>query len=450
MNVGLTIKENKNNQRILLIDDEFQMAEDVSTSYDDFDGMMFISESGDLVERQFLYLNPLTEGKFYLKPFFCNPKIADTFLLKRAADGQTIDIDDSIVSTKIEDIKLRIKDLNIEIKSDVKLKGERAILISIFRLFLSRGVIPDSVLQEGSMLGYCVYIYEFCMRKNLFSLQTVLLIYREYFKSRYLQNLDIIDVTQYCKYCNHTHIIYTEICPKCGSCDIELNNMMHHYPCANISEETSYMVKGDLICPKCQKHLHHIGVDYDRPAGIYNCGNCNASFSRSDMRGTCVSCRKILSLEELRVYKIYSLKFSSLGKEKLARWKIYTSDEDVSVSAGFLSINSFIQYLTNDIEIYNLSNKNSGLTTIRIQGVPIAAVGELSKFIFDNIPNAKCTFKDNYIYILLSYTDEEAINGYAKLLDERVKRMGIEEYIGVDFSNYTTIITASDYLKKIL
>ena len=449
MNKGLYIEENKNNQRILLIDDNFQMSENISITYDQFDGMMFLSENGDLVERQFLNLNPLTESISYLKPFFCNPKIADSFLLKYAADGQTSNIDDSIVITKIDDVKDRIKELNIEIKHDEEIKGEREILISIFRFFLSRGAIPDAVLQEGSILGYCVYIYEFCMRKNLFSLQTVLLIYREYFKNRYLQHTNIIDVTQYCKYCNHTHIIYTEICPKCGSCDIELNNMMHHYPCANISEETSYMVKGDLICPKCQKHLHHIGVDYDRPAGIYNCGNCNASFSRSDMRGTCVSCRKILSLEELRVYKIYALKFSALGKEKVARWKIYQSDEDISVSAGLLSINSFIQYLSNDIEIYNLSNTNKGLTTIRVQGVPTTIVRELSKFIFDNIANAHCTFKNNFIYILLSYTNEESINSYAKLLDEYVKAMDIEGYIGVDYSNYVTTITTDDYLKKI-
>lgn len=72
-------------------------------------------------------------------------------------------------------------------------------------------------------------------------------------------------VTHVCPKCYDKGMIYQETCPKCGSVDVEEHNMIHHFRCANISPERTYVKDGKLICPKCLKELHHIGVDYDRP-----------------------------------------------------------------------------------------------------------------------------------------------------------------------------------------
>ena len=31
---------------------------------------------------------------------------------------------------------------------------------------------------------------------------------------------------------------------------------------------------GDLVCPKCNRQLRHIGVDYEKPSKLFTCFNC--------------------------------------------------------------------------------------------------------------------------------------------------------------------------------
>ena len=52
-----------------------------------------------------------------------------------------------------------------------------------------------------------------------------------------------------CPKCNHSHLLYTECCPKCGSSNLKIQNIIHHFSCANVSAARSYYVGGILICP---------------------------------------------------------------------------------------------------------------------------------------------------------------------------------------------------------
>lgn len=446
---GLNIIVNAKEQRILLIDKDFQPTMHYEIKYDEFEAMMFLSENGGLVATQFLYLNPLLENAFYLKPFFLSQKIASMPFLRDAADGLSADGNEPAVMNKIEEIGKRIKDLNIEIKNEELKKDEKSLLTSIFRFFLSRGDIPKPTLMKGSTLGYTIPIYDFYLEHNRISFKSIISIYKEYIGSKYIEYVDTVDVVQYCKYCNHTHIIYTETCPKCGSCKIKLQNMLHHFVCANISVEASYMVKDHLICPKCQKELHHIGVDYDRPTSVYKCDDCNASFTQANIRGTCVTCKKVSTLNELRRVTIPSLKFSQLGIQKITQWGIYSAEHNGSVCEGFLSYRTFVEYVTNETRKHNISPENNKLTTIRIKGIPLSKVEELSLFIFGNIRHSQCTFKDEYVYVGIVYFDENYIDDSAKLLEKRVKEMDIESYNGVDYVNYSAEISPEDYLRKL-
>ena len=58
-----------------------------------------------------------------------------------------------------------------------------------------------------------------------------------------------------CPKCNHSHLLYTECCPKCGSSNLQIQNIIHHFSCANVSPESTYNVGGMLVCPKCHKKL---------------------------------------------------------------------------------------------------------------------------------------------------------------------------------------------------
>ena len=56
---------------------------------------------------------------------------------------------------------------------------------------------------------------------------------------------------------------------------------------------------GMLICPKCHKKLRHIGVDYDRPAVIYSCNDCENSFTTPVTKATCCYCQSTYPVNAL-------------------------------------------------------------------------------------------------------------------------------------------------------
>ena len=102
-----------------------------------------------------------------------------------------------------------------------------------------------------------------------------------------------------CPKCNHSHLLYTECCPKCGSSNLKIQNIIHHFSCANVSPENTYNVGGVLICPKCHKKLRHIGVDYDRPAVVYTCNDCENSFTTPLTKATCCYCESTFPVNAL-------------------------------------------------------------------------------------------------------------------------------------------------------
>ena len=54
-----------------------------------------------------------------------------------------------------------------------------------------------------------------------------------------------------------------------------------------------------LICPKCHKKLRHIGVDYDRPAVVYTCKDCENSFTSPITKSTCCYCQSTFPVNAL-------------------------------------------------------------------------------------------------------------------------------------------------------
>ena len=66
-----------------------------------------------------------------------------------------------------------------------------------------------------------------------------------------------------------------------------------------MAPESAYNVGGMLICPKCHKKLRHIGVDYDRPAVIYSCNDCENSFTTPVTKATCCYCQSTYPVNAL-------------------------------------------------------------------------------------------------------------------------------------------------------
>ncbi len=128
-------------------------------------------------------------------------------------------------------------------------------------------------------------------------------------------SVSLKDKVQLCNTCNDSFLIYKETCPKCSSIDLQAQDIIHHFTCAHVAPQEQFINSKDdnLQCPKCDKYLRHIGIDYDKPSSIYNCNTCDHDFQIAQVLSECHSCDKVNTLEELIEVTIYDYHLTMKG-----------------------------------------------------------------------------------------------------------------------------------------
>ncbi|MFT4665074.1 MAG: ribosomal protein S27AE [Patescibacteria group bacterium] len=135
-------------------------------------------------------------------------------------------------------------------------------------------------------------------------------------KKGFLIDDQMIDKVHLCDSCGSAHHNLRETCKSCGSIDLEIKDLIHHFRCAYIGPETDFMQEhsDDFVCPKCQKILRHIGNDYDKPSHIYVCNTCDHPFQDPRFTYSCVDCRTTNDIQHLQEFKIRKMLLSTKGK----------------------------------------------------------------------------------------------------------------------------------------
>lgn len=118
-----------------------------------------------------------------------------------------------------------------------------------------------------------------------------------------------------CKQCGTHHINYREVCPACSSLDIEKKQMIHHFHCGHIDSFESYMKGTDLICPKCEQTLRHIGLDYEKPSEYYKCSSCQVIVAEPKVEPECLVCGITCETHETIEKHIFSYEITELAYE---------------------------------------------------------------------------------------------------------------------------------------
>jgi hypothetical protein len=104
-----------------------------------------------------------------------------------------------------------------------------------------------------------------------------------------------------CNSCSGGYLNYREVCPKCNSSDSKSQDLVHHFPCAYVGpiEDFQNNIDDQLDCPKCNKTLRHIGVDYDKPSVLYTCNSCHHRFQDYYTKAKCTTCGTENDVEHL-------------------------------------------------------------------------------------------------------------------------------------------------------
>ena len=112
------------------------------------------------------------------------------------------------------------------------------------------------------------------------------------------------------------YVIYLR-CPECRDLQIAKGDALEHYSCGCIDFRSKFD-KGDgkFICPKCEKGVEAIGVDYRKVGSWYICSD-NHSFGMPNSRLKCLECSEESDLEMAALQTLYEYRLSPKGDQML-------------------------------------------------------------------------------------------------------------------------------------
>ncbi len=258
---------------------------------------------------------------------------------------------------------------------------------------------------------------------------------------------NIRDKVNLCNECSGSYLNFAECCSQCGDLGLITENLIHHFRCAYVGPESDFKKEDRLICPKCDKHLKHIGIDYDKPSEIHTCGRCNHRSQETKMNAKCVDCRTDNKLSQLTTVDICDYEVTEKGRNMaLSMDRKELKEKDELLELGIITHNKVYQLLkeheskkkdfyNNDIYEINVSISPSlfhSLNDSSIQGL----LSELSSIIKPYLRgNDILTIKELKIKVLL-------INYYSKEADEvrdilhyNLNKMLSDNGLGADLVN---------------
>ena len=119
-----------------------------------------------------------------------------------------------------------------------------------------------------------------------------------------------------CRNCDCAFLNFEEMCPHCGAADLEADDLVHHFRCAFTGALSEYKKeKGKLVCPKCDRYLKQIGVDYDKPSIVYTCQRCHEEFQDPEVQTTCYQCGHTNPPEQQVERQVKKYEVTALGEE---------------------------------------------------------------------------------------------------------------------------------------
>lgn len=402
------IQTNKAGQRVAIVTDEFMSRDHAEIAYDDFDAVLYKTKQPILLRFQLTTsLSVFTHNAFQFKPTFL-PTMTEEEDLVRSFDGLADDINSQVLIDETHRIKLRMEKLGFKIFSR---EASHWTVDNLFYAFvrhsLTRGDrLPKLEIIKGSPFGYLHPImYVMFQGLNISSKQFMAARGKLQGEYHFLDFEELVCVSHVCPECFDKTMIYHETCPKCSSVDISEHNMIHHFRCANISPEHTYMNGGRLVCPKCSRDLKHIGVDYDRPTTSYHCNQCSINFSEAKVICECENCLKKSPIESLVPIKLYNVIFNRHGFATLPVTDHFVDSDETARFPDVMSYNQFVNILKVRLRIItNLSAENHILRVYRTifhDSEQLEAFAEMMVAnIYRHLPHANIAIRKNVAYLI--------------------------------------------------
>lgn len=285
------------------------------------------------------------DAEIYLKPIFCIKYNGLSKFLMDRCDGTT----DVTQYQQVAQITKMIKDNIAKLYLQQKFpSSEFGVLYKTMQFLFTRNIDLTPIPNRHSRFNY---LYPFInlqiSDEDAFKVIEILKIAVQ---DGFLREEEMIDKIHLCDDCNSAHYNMRETCLHCQSIDLNIEDLIHHFQCAYIGPESDFLNEytDDMVCPKCQKTLRHIGVDYDKPSHIYGCRSCNEHFQNPMFTFHCMDCGKTSEIRHLHDHLIKRLSLTSKGKHLMLSGlpkKVYDTDEEMEAAQGVYELEVFKRFL---------------------------------------------------------------------------------------------------------
>lgn len=352
------------------------------------------------------------EIKIGFMPIFINNIYALSKNILIHTDGY-IDINMlSSYAQRIRIINKRIDKLNVS-----SLKSHKELVTyKLLGYCFTRNKTVTPITSRNNLIGY-LFPYISLLYKN--SEMMVMLKLLDKLVYNKLISFKLHDYIHVCKSCNSNYINFRECCPKCDSIDIEAHDMVHHFVCAHVAPEKDFKTENGLECPKCDKQLRHIGIDYDKPSTIYSCNSCMHEFQNTGMKALCIDCNTEQQLDELIEKRIGNYSLTQKGENHvIGNYK--EQDVKKSVARGSMSFPLYKILLRQEIQRVKVTNCNSFFVKVSFNNPQLEILNtdvkkelmhEIGGIIKSYLMEADilCAKKFNCYYLLLPETKEDQL-----------------------------------------
>ncbi|MEQ6125034.1 hypothetical protein AAON49_12580 [Pseudotenacibaculum sp. MALMAid0570] len=387
------------------------------------DGFIINTDSQIFIKEIIVSIRTNSDIKIALKPLFIN---SIYHLPKQTAIHLDGKVELSMISSYIQRILTITKRIN-SVEQPRLLSHDVLIQYKTLAYLHTRNTQLTAVQSRDSFIGYeFPFISLFYKKTEAISLLENL---RKASEKNYL-SFKLQDYIHLCKSCSGNYLNFRESCPQCDSIDIDAHDMIHHFVCAHVAPEKDFKKEEALECPKCDKHLRHIGIDYDKPSTIYSCNSCSHEFQNPGMLSLCVDCGTENKLEELLRKAIGNYAITQKGEQLLYQKNNTKMSKgiDHSEDIGSLDVNLFKILLNQEIKRVNVTKGDSFFATIKFQNNQLQLLNN----------SAKKGLRKEIAQIIKSYLNDtdilssQSFNNYYLLLPEtkenQLDRLELVEY----------------------
>lgn len=276
----------------------------------------------------------------YLKPLFVwsERPLQDTYIIE-LIDGQIVAEPIIEYTTRFHALISKINDTitNLVPFHGVKDNDEYEIELKVIRHLYSRNASLTPLRSAETLHGYTYPIIQAFLGNG--SYQEFILV--DFLKNRELVAGSFVDKIHHCPHCYSSYLNFREICYKCGSADLYVEDLIHHFRCAYEGPESDFFTENGLVCPKCHKTLKQIGVDFDRPSEIYTCNSCKQVFQDPDIDVRCINCGEDTVIDNVLERRVEKYELTALGKTSAQNGIMFTLKDELKDTLDIVEYNVF-------------------------------------------------------------------------------------------------------------